>query len=265
MRTRLRWLAGLRNPYAKSDAELDLRGGRVRAVRPRGGTVDRMPQPPSSTLLCRGEGGGEPGGGDGLAAQRAGAEDDGEHDLQLAQDLVEGHPGAGTFGSVRSRVQNPWAIRGLLKAADGELAGALRAVLRRDDDYMAASKPACGYGDARAREALVDALAKDAGALLGVLEGQELGPALAQAAELLATVTGQDLDQDAAGVFKIARRVARDRVISTVDPQARHGRKTSHRSFDGYKGHIAADPILKSSLPPMSPRATAGTLRPPRA
>ena len=52
------------------------------------------------------------------------------------------------------------AIGGLLKAADGELAGALRAVLRRDDDYRAAGKPVCDYGDAAAREALVDALAK---------------------------------------------------------------------------------------------------------
>jgi len=58
------------------------------------------------------------------------------------------------------------AIRGLLKAADGELAGELQAVLRRDDDYAAAGKPACDYGDAAAREALVDALAKDAGLAL---------------------------------------------------------------------------------------------------
>ena len=65
---------------------------------------------------------------------------------------------------------------------------------------------------------------------------------LAQAAELLASVTGQDLEQDPAGVFRIARRVAADRVLSTVDPQARHGHKTSARGFDGYKGHIAADP-----------------------
>jgi hypothetical protein len=55
-------------------------------------------------------------------------------------------------------------------------------------------------------------------------------------------VTGQDLEQDAGGVFKIARRVAADRVISTVDPQARHGHKTSARGFDGYKGHVAVDP-----------------------
>src|SRR6266567_9269615 len=64
---------------------------------------------PSSTLLGRSEGGGEPVGGDGLAAQGAGAEDEGEHDLQLVQDLVEGHPGARAFGSVRSRVQKAWA------------------------------------------------------------------------------------------------------------------------------------------------------------
>jgi hypothetical protein len=31
-------------------------------------------------------------------------------------------------------------------------------------------------------------------------------------------------------------------MISTVDRQARHGRKTHHRGFDGYKGHVAIDP-----------------------
>ena len=36
--------------------------------------------------------------------------------------------------------------------------------------------------------------------------------------------------------------VAKDRVISTVDPEARHGHKTAARGFDGYKGHIAIDP-----------------------
>jgi Transposase DDE domain len=31
-------------------------------------------------------------------------------------------------------------------------------------------------------------------------------------------------------------------VLSLVDPEARHGHKTSAHGFDGYKGHIAADP-----------------------
>jgi hypothetical protein len=134
------------------------------------------------------------------------------------------------------------AIRGLLRACDGELCGELRGVLRRDDDYAASGKPVCDYDDPAARDALVDALAKDAHALLGALDGRELPAVTSQAAALLAAVTGQDLDQGEDGVFRIARRVASDRVISTVDPQARHGRKTSARGFDGYKGHLSIDP-----------------------
>ena len=134
------------------------------------------------------------------------------------------------------------AIRGLLKACDGELAGDLRRLLRRDDDYAAAGKPACDYDDPAAREELVDALARDARALLAALDGRDLDPVLGQAAKLLATVTGQDLEESAGGAFRIARKVAADRVISTVDPQARHGHKTSARGFDGYKGHVAIDP-----------------------
>ncbi len=133
------------------------------------------------------------------------------------------------------------AVRGLLAAA-GDDAAMLRGLLARDDDYASAGKPACDYDDPAAREALVDALARDACALLGALDGRELAPALARAAALLATVTGQDLDEGDDGVFRIARRVAKDRVISTVDPEARHGHKTSARGFDGYKGHIAIDP-----------------------
>jgi hypothetical protein len=134
------------------------------------------------------------------------------------------------------------AIRGLLKAADADLEPQLRAVLARDDDYAAAGKPVCDYDDPAARVELVDALARDGAALLGVLDGRVVGKAVTQAAALLATVLGQDLDPDEAGVFRIARRVAKDRVISTVDPQARHGHKTAARGFDGYKGHIGVDP-----------------------
>ena len=134
------------------------------------------------------------------------------------------------------------AIRGLLKVAEGELESRLRAVLAREDDYTAAGKPSCDYDDAHARVELVDALATDAMAALRVLHGRKLSEAVAQAAALLATVTGQDLDRDEAGVFRIARRVAKDRVISTVDPEARHGHKSAARGFDGYKGHVGIDP-----------------------
>jgi len=134
------------------------------------------------------------------------------------------------------------AIRGLLRVCDGGLEGELRGLLARDDDYRSAGKPVCDYDDRDAREALVDALAKDARALLGALDGRELADAVGQAAALLAAVAGQDLDEGADGVFRIARRVAKDRVISIVDPEARHGHKTAARGFDGYKGHVAVDP-----------------------
>jgi Transposase DDE domain/Transposase domain (DUF772) len=133
-------------------------------------------------------------------------------------------------------------IRGVLKAAGADLGAELRSVIGRDDDYAAAGKPVCDYDDAVARKVLVDALAKDAMALLGALDGRELDEAVTQAGTLLATLVGQDLDEGADGVFTIARRVAKDRVISTVDPQARHGHKTAAHAYDGYKGHVAIDP-----------------------
>jgi hypothetical protein len=134
------------------------------------------------------------------------------------------------------------AIRGLLNTADADLAGELRAVLVRDDDYAGPGKPVCDYDDPIAREQLVDALARDALGLLQVLEGRPQPEAVRQAAGLLATVVGQDLEVDKTGVMRIARRVAKDRVISTVDPETRHGHKTAARGFDGYKGHVGIDP-----------------------
>jgi hypothetical protein len=56
-------------------------------------------------------------------------------------------------------------------------------------------------------------------------------------------VAGQDVEPgERPGTWRIARRVAQDRVISTVDPQARHARKTSTHKRDGYKAHIAVEP-----------------------
>jgi len=138
------------------------------------------------------------------------------------------------------------AIRKLLTVAEqaGEvaLAAAVRAVLARDDEYGTVGKPPCDWDDKAARDALVDALVRDANAALTVLHGRELTGPLSEAAELLALVAGQDVEADEHGTFRIARRVARDRVISTVDTQARHGHKSRARTFDGYKAHLAIDP-----------------------
>lgn len=137
------------------------------------------------------------------------------------------------------------AIRTVLTAADRAdpgLASEVRAGLTRDDDYATVGKPPCDWDDPKAREALVDALVRDAQAALGVLDGHELDGALAQAGELLGLVAGQDVAAGEDGIFRITRGVARDRLISTVDVEARHGHKSRARTFDGYKTHLGVDP-----------------------
>lgn len=137
-------------------------------------------------------------------------------------------------------------IRKVLMVADREgeteLAAAVRAVLTRDDDYATAGKPPCDWDDKAAREELVDALVRDCLAVLGVLDGRSLSTGLSEAAELLALVAGQDVAAGDDGVFRIVRRVKPDRIISTVDTEARHGHKSRNRSFDGYKAHLSVDP-----------------------
>ena len=137
------------------------------------------------------------------------------------------------------------AIRKLLAVLDNvapTLAARVRGVLERDDDYATAGKPPCDWDDPAAREQLVDELVHDALAALAVLDGEPLTGAARDAADLLAIVAGQDVEAGDDGVFRIVRGVARDRVISTVDPQARHGHKSQNRRFDGYKTHASVDP-----------------------
>ena len=149
------------------------------------------------------------------------------------------------------------AIRGVLRVADEALAAEVREVLAGAEDYASLAKPQIDWDDQAARAALVDARARDAHAVLEVLQGRRLPTAVAEAARLLAAVVGQDLEQAGDGSFQIARKVAADRTISTVDPDARHGHKTSARGFDGYKGHASVDP---DSELVMATAATAGNV-----
>ena len=114
-------------------------------------------------------------------------------------------------------------------------------------DYADPGKPSIAWDDAQAREALIDALVADAHHLLGYLPEAEHGPKAAEALALLALVAGQDVEpvegsDGTDGRWRIAQRVAPDRVISTVDPEARHAHKTVTRRQDGFKAHLAAEP-----------------------
>jgi hypothetical protein len=117
-------------------------------------------------------------------------------------------------------------------------------------DYSAPGKPAIDWDDPAAKDALVSDLVTDALAVLAELAGPgapERDAAAAAALGLLALVAGQDVEpaEDSDGTdgrWRIARKVAPDRVISTVDPQARHTRKSKSKRRDGFRGHVAAEP-----------------------
>jgi hypothetical protein len=115
-------------------------------------------------------------------------------------------------------------------------------------DYDDPGKPSIAWDDEAARAALVNALVADAHRLLGGLPEMERDPKQAEALALLALIAGQDvewIDDDnapAGGSWRIAHRVAEDRIVSVVDPEARHAHKTVARRQDGFKAHVAVEP-----------------------
>lgn len=137
------------------------------------------------------------------------------------------------------------AIRRVRREVPG--AGEVIATHCTAHDYDDPGKPAITWDDAAAREALVDALVTDAHRVLGHLPDQELGARGAEAVALLALIAGQDVEpvegsDGTDGRWRIAQRVAPDRVISTVDPESRHAHKSVQRRQDGFKAHVAVEP-----------------------
>jgi Transposase domain (DUF772)/Transposase DDE domain len=114
-------------------------------------------------------------------------------------------------------------------------------------DYSRPGKPKIDWDDPAAKDALVPALVNDATALVAALQVTEPEERAASAVALLALVAGQDVEpaegsDGTDGRWRIARKVAEDRVISTVDPGARHARKSPEARRDGYRAHVAACP-----------------------
>jgi hypothetical protein len=114
-------------------------------------------------------------------------------------------------------------------------------------DYSLPGKPRIDWDDPAARDGLVSALVNDANALVAALAGQKRDDEAECAVALLALVAGQDVEpaegsDGTDGRWRIARKVAPDRVVSTVDPDARHTRKSPENRRDGYRAHVAAEP-----------------------
>jgi len=114
-------------------------------------------------------------------------------------------------------------------------------------DYSQAAKPDIAWDDPQARDQLVSALVSDALSMLAGLESAELDQRQGEAVALLALVAGQDVkpadgSDGTDGRWRIARQVAPDRVISTVDPETRHAHKSREKKQDGFKAHLVVEP-----------------------
>jgi IS5 family transposase len=137
------------------------------------------------------------------------------------------------------------AVRRVIREVPG--AAEVAAVQCTGHDYGDPGKPKIAWDDEAARAVLVNALVSDALRLLEHLPEQQPGGKAADAVGLLALVAGQDVEPAEGsdgrdGRWRIARRTAPDRVVSTVDPEARHIHKNRTRRQDGFKAHVSFEP-----------------------
>lgn len=139
------------------------------------------------------------------------------------------------------------AIRRVRRVVPGAVEAV--AVVCTGHDYTKPGKPRIDWDDPDAKDELVSALVNDANALLTALVEVDLceEPEAQAAVALLALVAGQDVEpangsDGTDGRWRIARRVAPGRVVSTVDPEARHTRKSPENRRDGYRAHVSTEP-----------------------
>ncbi len=137
----------------------------------------------------------------------------------------------------------------IIRKVRREIPGAAAVVAAKCNahNYDDPGKPQIAWDDSEARLVLIDALVRDALALLAEVTTFTLTAEQNETVALLALIAGQDVEpaegsDGTDGRWQIARRVAKDRVISVVDPDARHAHKTVHRRQDGFKAHLAVEP-----------------------
>ena len=104
-------------------------------------------------------------------------------------------------------------------------------------------KPDCRWREKAERERILTRVAQDGERALRAVEhadGLLTDEAVAAAHRLLRELLGQDFDVDDDGVPRLHRGTRSDRIISAVDTEMRHGRKSAQQRFDGYKLSAAA-------------------------
>jgi hypothetical protein len=172
-----------------------------------------------------------------------------------AEQIIDSTPmlgAAATQDTVRLVRHGVRKLLDAVAAVDGDAVGRLDDGL--EFDYARpGEKPDCRWREKGERERMLTRVAEDAERALQAVERAEglLGDETVQAAHgLLRELIGQDFDVDSDGVPRLHRGTRADRVLSTVDTEMRHGRKSSSQRFDGYKLSAAAtntaEPLITS-------------------
>jgi transposase len=99
-------------------------------------------------------------------------------------------------------------------------------------------KPDCQWRLKSERERMLTRVAEDAQRALSAVERVDWlldHDSVKQACELLVELIGQDFDVDQDDVPRLHRGTRPGRIISTIDREMQHGRKSSSQRFDGFK------------------------------
>jgi hypothetical protein len=157
-----------------------------------------------------------------------------------AEQIIDSTPmlgAAATQDTVRLVRHGVKKLIDAVKGADEEAGGRLDEGL--EFDYrQPREKPDCRWREKAERERMLTRVAQDAERALAAVEGAEAlmdDEHVKAAHQLLRELIGQDFDIGQDGVPRLHRGTRSDRIISTVDTEMRHGRKSSQTRFDGYK------------------------------
>lgn len=155
-----------------------------------------------------------------------------------------------------SPVRGRGAVKDTFNLLSDAIVGVLRAVAKAEDSSpkelarqadlerhfeassIKASEPV-DWSDAASVSGFLAGLLEDCDRALSVAE--QAGVATPEVA-LLEAVIDQDIDRgDEQTPPQIRRGVAKDRIPSVHDPEMRHGRKSSGKTYDGHKAHLVAE------------------------
>ena len=157
-----------------------------------------------------------------------------------AEQIIDSTPmlgAAATQDTVRLVRNGVKKVLDTVTAVDAEAAGRLDDGLQFDYGRPG-EKPDCRWREKAERERMLTRVAEDAERALRAVEqagGLLADERVGEAHRLLRELIGQDFDIDDDGIPRLHRGTASGRIISTVDPEMRHGRKSQHQRFDGYK------------------------------